>query len=260
MLPLRQRILSRHSLVLNEEATAESAAEHGVWLPRQEPAKERWLTANLVVDTGGSMELWSHTAQQLTQTLRGSAAFRDVRLAHGFDATAPVSDGRQVLLVLTDLHADHWSDGSARRVLAHWARTMPVALVHVLPEHVWMRVGTVTGKVRLTSPHPVSPNTKWVVAHELLAMTPYAFAPAAGAEEITVPVLTLTPEGLGGWARFIAGQAPEYTVKALGPAAPAARHRAESGRSAPLTPRCAGYGPLCLRPPTGWPDSALRSR
>ncbi|MDG4862722.1 SAV_2336 N-terminal domain-related protein, partial [Streptomyces sp. T-3] len=241
MLPLKRRIDSPHRLVLNEVATAESAAELGVWLPREEPAQERWLTATLVVDTGDSMSLWSHTAQQLAQALRGSGAFRDVRLVHGIDAqgidadaTPSASDGRQVLLVLSDLHADHWTDGSARRVLTQWAKAMPVALVHVLPEHVWARVGTLTGRVRLTSPRPVAANAEWDVAHDGFTMAPDdgfttppdEFEAIAAAEGITLPVLTLTAEGLGGWARFTAGDITgPYAVRALSLSAPPARRR-----------------------------------
>jgi hypothetical protein len=226
MLPLKRRVPSRERQVLNEEATAESAAESGVWLPQQEPAQEHWLTATLLADTGDSMGLWSHTAERLAETLRGSGAFRDVRLvgwaeAGGQDGPSPRTvpagaDGRQVLLVLTDLHGDHWADGRAHRVLARWARVMPVAAVHVLPEHVWARTGTRTSGLRLTSPRPVAPNSTWTAVQDSFTVLPDEFDPAGTGAGIPLPVVPLTPEGLGRWARFTAGEGPgDYVVRAL---------------------------------------------
>ncbi|WP_327575673.1 hypothetical protein [Streptomyces sp. NBC_00145] len=148
---------------LNEEVTAELHAETGMWLPQLEPDQERWLTVTLLVDSGDLMRLWSHTAQRLAETLHCSGAFRDVRTVRwqedGFGGeVAGGIDGRHLVLVLTDLHADHWGDGRARRRLARWGRAMPVAIVHVLPEHVWARAGTQTSSLLLTSPRPASPN------------------------------------------------------------------------------------------------------
>ncbi|MFE2508880.1 FxSxx-COOH system tetratricopeptide repeat protein [Streptomyces naganishii] len=250
MLPLKRLVDSPHDLVLDEEATAEAAAEQGLWLLLQRPRKERWLTLTLVVDTGESMRLWAPTAERLQETLYGSGAFRDVPLTTWpADGRLPCRgndrDGRHVLLVLTDLQAPRWSDGSAHRALAHWARDLPVAVAHVLPEHVWARTGTQAGRVRLSSPRPAAPNADWDVTHDELALAfedlalepsleDPATAPAAGGggeggradgargagvtadAGVAVPVVTLSPEGLGGWARFTAGEQPgEWATRAL---------------------------------------------
>jgi hypothetical protein len=231
MLPLKRRVDSRHQYTLDEEATAETAAEQGVWLPREQAAQERWLTLTLLVDTGASMRLWAPTAQRLRDTLHGSGAFRDVRLVQWSRAgeagrpPVPGNDGRHVLLVLTDLHAAHWADGSAPHLLARWARELPVAVVHTLPEHIWARTGTYAHRVELTSPYPAAPNGTWAVGHDELLLPPEEPWQQPARDGIALPVLTLSPEGLGRWARFTAGELPgAYAVRALlaSTAAPAA--------------------------------------
>lgn len=238
VLPLKQRVGSPHRQVLDEERTAETAAEQGVWLPFQRPAEERWLTLTLVVDTGESMRLWAPTAERLQETLHGSGAFRDVRLLHwptGPRSADPMppGDGRHVLLVLSDLQAMRWADGSAHRALARWAGAAPTAVVHVLPGHVWARTGTRTRRLRLTAPGPAAANATWSARHDDLALDLDDFhtgaadglgggpadgfgngladgytpgpGPGAAGRGIAVPVVTLTAEGLGRWARFTAG-------------------------------------------------------
>ncbi|MGJ3559374.1 hypothetical protein ACR6C2_13965 [Streptomyces sp. INA 01156] len=71
-----------------------------------------------------------------------------------------------MLLVLTDLQAARWADGSANRALVRWARAVPTAVVHVLPDHVWARTGTQAHRVRLTAPGPAAPNATWSIRHD----------------------------------------------------------------------------------------------
>ncbi|MEU6662454.1 FxSxx-COOH system tetratricopeptide repeat protein [Streptomyces sp. NPDC046821] len=215
--PLKRRVAAPGHDVLNEEATAELHADTGMWLPQLEPDRERWLTVTLLVDSGDSMRLWSHTAERLAETLHCSGAFRDVRTVRwqedGGDAPPVDPQGRHLVLVLTDLHADHWGDGSARRRLARWARTTPVAIVHVLPEHVWARAGTRTSTLLLTSPRPAAPNCAWAAKPVGLVLSMGGAADPGGVE---LPVVTLTPEGIGGLAKFLAHDAPHgYTVRVL---------------------------------------------
>lgn len=219
--PLKRRIASRGQVFLNEEATAELHAETGMWLPQLEPDQERWLTVTLLVDSGDSMRLWSHTAQRLAETLHCSGAFRDVRTVRWQEdgsggEVAGGTDGRHLVLVLTDLHADHWGDGRARRRLARWGRTMPVAIVHVLPEHVWARAGTQTSSLLLTSPRPASPNRTWTAEPVGLVMPTADLSEPDACDGVRLPVVTLTPEGIGGLARFLAHDSKGgYTVRVL---------------------------------------------
>ncbi|MEV6702862.1 FxSxx-COOH system tetratricopeptide repeat protein [Streptomyces sp. NPDC051453] len=219
--PLKRRISSPGQVFLNEEATAELHAETGMWLPQLEPGQERWLTVTLLVDSGDSMRLWSHTAQRLAETLHCSGAFRDVRTVRWQEdgsggEVAAGTDGRHLVLVLTDLHADHWGNGIARRRLARWARTMPVAIVHVLPEHVWARAGTQTSSLKLTSPRPASPNSAWTAEPVGLVMPTADLSETDACDGVRLPVVTLTPEGIGSLARFLAHDSKGgYTVRVL---------------------------------------------
>ncbi|MEV1082149.1 FxSxx-COOH system tetratricopeptide repeat protein [Streptomyces sp. NPDC050211] len=225
--PLRVRLNSRTVQVLDEEATAESRAERGAWVPRFRPARERWLTVTLVVDSSDSMVLWSRTAAQFASVLSGSAAFRDVRVCawrpgSGADSDdgAPVlpdAPGRQMVLVLTDLYASRWRDGSGRRRLAHWAARMPVAVVSVLPEYLWSRMAVVPRRTLLRSPGPAAANRLWSHRPDDFALwAGDADADSAAASSLHVPVLELTPEALGAWAGFVRHeQAAEYTMRTM---------------------------------------------
>lgn len=225
--PLNRRLLSRTVRELDEEATAESRAEQGVWVPRFRPARERWLTMTLVVDTGDSMALWSRTATQFAAALRGSGVFRDVRVcawrpgdgagSEGGAAVLPDAADRQTVLVLTDLYASRWRDGSGQRVLARWAARMPVAVVSVLPEYLWSRMAAVPRRTLLRSPGPAAANRLWSHRPDGFdfggtdADVNDAMGPA-----LPVPVLELTREALGRWAGFVRHErAAEYTMKAV---------------------------------------------
>jgi tetratricopeptide (TPR) repeat protein len=222
--PLRRRLDSRVDVVLDEAATAESRAEQGMWMPRFRPARERWLTMSLVVDTGEARALWSRTAERLAAALSGSGAFRDVVVrawpaaAAPDAAIAPVPGGpapagaphdgaRHMVLVLSDMHAGHWRDGAALRQLARWADEVPVAVVNLLPEYLWSRMPVVPQRTVLHSPAPAAANRHWSCRADpfgLLARDPDAGGPGRPDPHHTpVPVLELTPEALSGWARFV---------------------------------------------------------
>ncbi|MFD8395117.1 FxSxx-COOH system tetratricopeptide repeat protein [Streptomyces sp. NPDC059680] len=226
-LPMRIRLRSRTVQVLDEEATAESRAERGAWVPLFRPAQERWLTMTLVVDTGDSMALWSRTVAQFEAALRGSGAFRDVRVCpwrpgggteSGDGAPVlPRSPGRQTILVLTDMYASHWRDGRAQRRLARWAARMPVAVVSVLPEYLWSRMALVPRRTWLRSPGPATANRLWSHRPDDFAFWGEdADSDGSPARSLHVPVVELTPEALGAWAGFVRhDKAAEYMMKTI---------------------------------------------
>src|SRR6478752_3167270 len=77
--PLQRRILSTVDTEPDEEATAERAADDGLWLPMSRPAQARWLSVVLVVDGSQSMSVWRPTATALRSLLEQHGAFRSVR-------------------------------------------------------------------------------------------------------------------------------------------------------------------------------------
>ncbi|MFF9622528.1 FxSxx-COOH system tetratricopeptide repeat protein [Streptomyces griseosporeus] len=242
--PLRLRPLSRTRQELDEEATAESRAEHGTWLPRFRKARERWLTVTLVVDGGESMALWARLSSQFATVLAGSGAFRDVRVCpwHSgpgspeLPAGLPGDGDRQMVLVLTDLYGQRWRDGSAYRLLAHWAAAAPVAVVSLLPENLWSRLPVVPRRTLLRSPGPAAANRLW--SHRPDDLTALPEAAGTRPDWLPVPVLELTPEALGTWARLVRHEQPaEYALRVLpasvhGPALPPDRQSAHAASAA----------------------------
>ncbi|WP_461028735.1 FxSxx-COOH system tetratricopeptide repeat protein [Streptomyces sparsus] len=252
---LRRRVDSRTAEVLDEEATAEATCEAGFWAPVLVPARERWLTVSLVVESGGAMALWSSTAEQFATVLAGSGAFRDVRVHDWAEGdrgpVLPSRDGRHLVLVLSDTHGPRWADGSAHRQLAAWAADAPVAVLNVLPEHLWTRLPVLPSRARLRSPGPAAPNSRWTweeddVLAAFRGASPVGAGCPDGPSAIPVPVLELDAEALTGWARFTATERPaEYVARVLsvsaacGPVLPAAEGQGQRG-DAPGRPMAAG--------------------
>lgn len=185
------------------------------------------MIVSLVVEGGHSMALWSPTAKRFARVLAGSGAFRDVRVClwptaagsgSGPDRAPHLIDapGRHAVLVLTDMHADRWADGSAQRRLARWASTTPVAVVNVLPEHLWSRGPSPPYRALLTSPGPITANRLWSWRPDDFAPAWQEDADAADQRAMPIPVLELTPQALNRWARFVSHkEATAYEVRAF---------------------------------------------
>ncbi|MCT7356681.1 FxSxx-COOH system tetratricopeptide repeat protein [Streptomyces sp. 15-116A] len=187
-----------------------------------------------MVDGGRSMALWSATAERFAGALARSRVFRDVRVYRwpsaqrtGEDAVTDVPQrtrrrdpadaaprladappGRHVVLVLTDLHGDRWADGTAQRRLARWAKRASVAVVNVLPEHLWSRGPLAPHKAVLTSPAPFAANRGWPWRPDDFALMWQDDVDYADPHAIPVPVLELTRQALHRWARFVAHAEP----------------------------------------------------
>jgi hypothetical protein len=105
-----------------------------------------------------------------------------------------------LVLLLTDCVARAWYDGGAAQLLETWARHGPVALLLVLPEHLWPRTALgIAAAVRLAAPYAAASNAR-LSARLIDAWS--ALPDQAGAP---LPVASLVPEALSAWARLIAG-------------------------------------------------------
>ncbi|MFE0460452.1 SAV_2336 N-terminal domain-related protein [Kitasatospora sp. NPDC058965] len=216
--PLKRRVPSGSRTVLDEDATADRAAQDARWLPVLVPAMERWLDLALIVDEyGEAAALWEPVGRELSRVFAESGAFRDIRtyrlrpradgspaLARGAQqalhtpATSIGPTGRTVTLVLTDGVDPAWSAPELRGALRRWARNGPTAVLHTLPEHLWAQTALAPEPGRFRS-------TGAGAANALLRYTPYALGadgPRAGA--VPVPVLGIQPEWLAPWARATA--------------------------------------------------------
>ncbi|WP_327378038.1 SAV_2336 N-terminal domain-related protein [Streptomyces sp. CB02400] len=243
--PLKRRVPSTVSTVLDEEATATRIADHHHWIPVLTPAEDRWLDLVIVLDAYSESGIfWEPLARELRALCQQLGAFRDVRLCrllargdgspglgigaatppHLLRSTSSVVDptGRTATLVLTDGVAPAWGSDMLRGALRKWAASGPTAILQALPEHVWERTALAPEPGRFRS-------TEAGGANSTLLYTGYGLrsgGPKRGA--VPVPVLGVSPEWLAPWAHAIAEPAAFDAAAVLLPA-PAALSRPGPG-------------------------------
>ncbi|WP_405542491.1 FxSxx-COOH system tetratricopeptide repeat protein [Streptomyces phaeochromogenes] len=214
--PLRRRAASATLYRMDEEATADRAAQTDVWEPVLVPEDEPWLDLDLMVDTGESMVLWHSTVTELRRVLRRLGAFRSITVrwlehlpdgevavrqtpppwAEEGSRSADALSGRALhspcgaLLVFSDAISAGWRSGSMDRLLARWARSHPTAIIQPLDQRLWHRTALRPLPVVLKAPRPGAPNT------DLQSDTK-----TPGSQ---VPVVELAPPALQMWARMVA--------------------------------------------------------
>jgi len=154
---LRHTGPSPHSVVVDEEATAEHAAMTGLVVPHLEPARERWYELALVVDNAPSVVPWQRMLDEFTRQITRHGAFRAVRtwtldtttgerarLRTPFGTLCPDNEpagpgDRRIVMVISDGVGSAWSHPDTERMIARWARLCPVLFVQLLPRRWWDR-------------------------------------------------------------------------------------------------------------------------
>ncbi|MFI7497598.1 FxSxx-COOH system tetratricopeptide repeat protein [Streptomyces sp. NPDC049687] len=225
--PLKQVVPSAFEIELDEEATAEHAAEDGLWLPYTRPADERRFDLVLVVDDHATMVIWEQTITEFTAVAEQLGAFRDVRVRrlglrdtpageetvlrgpYGDDAVGVPAElvdrtGRRIILVLTDGLGPLWRAEAGRKALELWAAAGPTAMVHLLSQRDWHRTALTPRQVRLRSPRAGARNTELSVDFPAEHFDP--FDPPPEKWTVAVPVLELDADWLGRWAGLVAGE------------------------------------------------------
>ncbi|MFI1422603.1 SAV_2336 N-terminal domain-related protein [Streptomyces sp. NPDC020731] len=236
--PLKRRVPSTVSTVLDEEATVTRIAEHHHWIPVLTPAEDRWLDLVIVLDAySASGVFWEPLARELRSLCRRLGAFRDVRLCRllarsdgspglGISAATPPhllrstssavdSTGRTITLVLTDGVAPAWGSDMLRGALRKWAASGPTAILQTLPEHAWERTALAPEPGRFRSTEAGGANSTLLYAGYGLRSD----GPKLGA--VPVPVLGVSPEWLAPWAHAIAEPAAFDAAAVLLPASAA---------------------------------------
>ncbi|MGW8352509.1 FxSxx-COOH system tetratricopeptide repeat protein [Streptomyces wedmorensis] len=230
--PLKQLVPSAYEIELDEEATAEHAAEDGLWMPYTRPAGERRFDLVLVVDDHPTMAIWEQTIAEFTTLVEQLGAFRDVRVrrlgvrdtpdgeeavlrgpyagqgAAGVPAELVDRTGRRIVLVLTDALGPAWRSGAARKALEPWAKAGPTAVVHLLSQRDWHRTALTPWRVRLRAARAGARNTELSVVFPPEARDP--FDPPPETWRVAVPVLELEADWLGRWASMVAGEEPGW--------------------------------------------------
>ncbi|MEW2101567.1 SAV_2336 N-terminal domain-related protein [Streptomyces cellulosae] len=221
--PLKRRAAAPDRLELDERATADRIARLGAepewWLPVLRPARERWLSLNLLYDTGPTMPVWRPLVRELHTALAQSGIFRTVT-AHRAEpdgtvrrsAAHALADGRTVTLLISDCTGPQWRPGPAGArwyaTLRRWARRMPLAVVQPLPEHLWRDTALPAAPGLLSAPHPAAPNAS-------LRFVPYDDETAAGSG-VPLPVLEPDPRWLANWASLVAAPGGQQIPGSVG--------------------------------------------
>ncbi|HWC84870.1 MAG TPA: SAV_2336 N-terminal domain-related protein, partial [Pseudonocardiaceae bacterium] len=227
--PLHRRVLARHGPegILDEEATAERAVQDQLWLPVIRPVMERWLDLTLVVDANPSTVLWRSTISAFESFLEQLGTFRTIQrrlldsvaltagapeipMLRGEVADTPprppaeVADttGRRVVLVVTDGVSNRWRDDSFGRVLAHWGRSMPTSVIHLLPQRLWPKGGLRPHRATLTTHGRLKPNARWAVSLPDSWLEP---GPEVPEHKVPVPVFELEARWLRRWVQLLLG-------------------------------------------------------
>ncbi|WLW52255.1 SAV_2336 N-terminal domain-related protein [Streptomyces sp. YU58] len=201
--------------LVDEQATAEQAAESRLLLPVLRATTSREARLRILMDVSSSTAVWDRTVEELRQICAGLGAFREVAVHHvregpgggltvttsregtrGARAAEQLRDptGRQLTLVLSDCAGPLWRSGRMQRLLHQWASAAPVAVVQPLPYRMWRRtyLPALPGVLRRREGLGVR-----------LGFRPAEETPPEGA--LPVPVLAPTRTALGTWARLLAG-------------------------------------------------------
>ncbi|MGW7542027.1 FxSxx-COOH system tetratricopeptide repeat protein [Streptomyces sp. NPDC054770] len=229
---LKQLVPSAFEVELDEETTAERAAEDGLWLPYTRSADERRFDLVLVVDDHPTMVIWEQTVAEFTTVAERLGAFRDVRVrrlglretSRGPEAVLrgpyPEHDvlgvpgelvdrtGRRIILVLTDGLGPLWRTGAGRQALELWSAAGPLAVVHLLSQRDWHRTALAPRPARLRSPRAGARTTELAVDFPAEWHDPFDPPPADWTA--AVPVLELDARWLGRWAGLVAGAGPDW--------------------------------------------------
>ncbi|MFF3849537.1 SAV_2336 N-terminal domain-related protein [Streptomyces sp. NPDC002328] len=200
--------------VLDEEATAQRAADTGLVVPVASREHRREARLQLVMDVSSSAVVWRDTFTELLQVCERAGAFReiqthyvhegggdDVRVTTSPDPAAPADgprllrdpSGRQLTLVLSDCAGPLWRAGRMQRLLYAWATCAPVAVIQPLPQRMWRgtHLPAFPGELRRGE----GP------AGGLEFRSERGVRPSGRA--LPVPVLALRPASVGTWVRLV---------------------------------------------------------
>ncbi|MFD8823271.1 FxsC protein [Streptomyces sp. NPDC059605] len=207
---------------LDVPATVADYARVGELAPVFSGEPERWFDATVVIDRSPTMAVWAGTADELVRLLARSGVFRTLRVRElytdGAPGNAPALHGplgqrvvegggrsvasRRLMLVLSDWASAAWRDGSQWNQLRTWAVSMPTVLLNPLPSKIWRQTGMSLPAVRVVPPGtPGAHNARLRFVTTLLMNQ--AFPGTTDRDWLPVPVSSLSPHAIGGWARAL---------------------------------------------------------
>ena len=231
--PLKRKVPSRSKRVLDEAATARRIAEMDNWLPVMRPEPSRWLDLVLLVDRWPSMVVWQQTIAEWKDLLECQGAFRNIRVWELHTETAKDGEnegvrlqvqscpgvstpprnplelvdpaGERLILIASDCVSPAWRDGRMARLMEKWGDKAMFAVVQMFPSRHWSRTGLGKAEtVSMRSPGPGIPNA--YLDYELEDEW-FEESASDASSDIRFPVITLEPEFLYAWAKFLTGGA-----------------------------------------------------
>lgn len=214
--PFARRVGSQRQGELDEEATAEGAAESGLWLPVFRPLKERRFELSLVIEDCTSASLRAGALSELAANLRQQGGLRSVdvyRLAGGSEVRVTTEsgaevglarlareDGRHLVLFATDGTSSRWRTGAVPAFLHAVGARSSVGILHLLPRDAWPHTLVGAPDLLLHAGHPGEANRHmrfdrphWIDADDV---APY----------LPVPVLGMDTEDMARWARTVSAR------------------------------------------------------
>ncbi|MEO0537660.1 MAG: formylglycine-generating enzyme family protein [Cyanobacteria bacterium P01_A01_bin.123] len=222
--PLMRKVDSYTQQILDEDATAEQTAEQRFCMTVVRPAKERWLEVALVIEDSAASILWRETIRDFKQVLERQGAFRAVTVWHLQTSSGAIklfaksptktsqqpsrspkelldASGRRLILLVSDCISSAWRTGELHQAcLELWAAHSPLAIVQLLPGHLWSRTVLSAGlEVQLGAWMP------GVTNQQLLFQEPPIGAEQNASEGLKLPVITLEPNSLTPWAKMVSG-------------------------------------------------------
>ncbi|MGA4861711.1 SAV_2336 N-terminal domain-related protein [Streptomyces lavendulocolor] len=219
--PFKRRYPRGRRSELDLDATVRHFRRSAELAPVFSLSPEPWFELLLVIDTSPSMAVWENTNAEFATLLAGLGAFRHVRtwgLRPSNDPTvidhqgrrvssgqASSSDGRRLVLVLSDCVAPGWRQPETWRLLRRWGATGPVALLNPLPSRLWHRTGLNLPAIRVKQRRPAIKNTDLTFQLPLLLRT---LPGAENADWQALPTLAFSPHSLARWAETFMRGAP----------------------------------------------------
>ncbi|MGW1765566.1 SAV_2336 N-terminal domain-related protein [Streptomyces sp. NPDC002073] len=209
-----------HALsVLDQErgpgATIHVANAPGTAVPRVPHVSSLWDLV-LVVDTGASMTAWYPTIDSFFSCAHEVPLFTSVQVvklhSQGFDPDRTIFDkvalenaglgsrSNKIVFFVTDGVGPVWHRDEIWQRIREWARTHPLAILHVQPHQNWSRSALRTRTLTLRSTGTCGPNPTLEQKPTDPENAPGLIAPPPiGPDDVIVPVLELHKRWLDQW-------------------------------------------------------------
>ena len=114
---------------------------------------------------------------------------------------------RRLVLVVSDCVSSLWRNGEMTKILELWANHLPIAIIQMLPESLWIITA-----LREELPVRLQGLTAWVANQYLITKEVSLWYELDKENEIKVPIFTLEPHQVATWAQMLSGKSSIWTL------------------------------------------------